>query len=207
MPSEVYFYVPNLIGYLRVVLTIVSYYFFFSVPALFLVLYVAAFVLDAADGQAARALGQSSKFGALLDMITDRAATAGFVILLTHLDLDENLIFALVLVSGLDLCSHYARMYASGGIAASHKSTATTRNWFLRTYYNSRLLMGALCVGQDFWYATIYARHFYPKVPLIKEIQMVAFPLMVLKQVCNVIQMAEAMQDVVAVDDKERAKK
>ena len=31
-------------------------------------------LLDAADGHAARALGQTSKFGAVLDMVTDRCA-------------------------------------------------------------------------------------------------------------------------------------
>ena len=39
------------------------------------VLYCISSLLDAVDGQAARALGQSSKFGAVLDMVTDRCAT------------------------------------------------------------------------------------------------------------------------------------
>ena len=34
--------------------------------------YSVSCLLDAADGAAARALGQSSKFGAVLDMVTDR---------------------------------------------------------------------------------------------------------------------------------------
>jgi len=35
-------------------------------------LYGVSCLLDAVDGQAARALGQASKFGAVLDMVTDR---------------------------------------------------------------------------------------------------------------------------------------
>lgn len=35
-------------------------------------LYGVSCLLDAVDGQAARALGQTSKFGAVLDMVTDR---------------------------------------------------------------------------------------------------------------------------------------
>ena len=35
-------------------------------------LYSVSCLLDAVDGQAARALGQTSKFGAVLDMVTDR---------------------------------------------------------------------------------------------------------------------------------------
>lgn len=34
--------------------------------------YVISCLLDAVDGQVARALGQTSKFGAVLDMVTDR---------------------------------------------------------------------------------------------------------------------------------------
>lgn len=36
------------------------------------VTYVISCLLDAVDGQAARALGQTSKLGAILDMVTDR---------------------------------------------------------------------------------------------------------------------------------------
>lgn len=39
------------------------------------ILYGISCLLDAVDGQAARALGQTSKFGAVLDMVTDRCAT------------------------------------------------------------------------------------------------------------------------------------
>lgn len=36
-------------------------------------LYTVSCLLDAVDGHAARALGQTSKFGAVLDMVTDRS--------------------------------------------------------------------------------------------------------------------------------------
>ena len=37
--------------------------------------YILSGLLDAFDGHAARALNQSTKFGAMLDMLTDRCAT------------------------------------------------------------------------------------------------------------------------------------
>lgn len=43
-----------------------------SHPKLFTALYFLSSILDVADGQAARALKQTSKFGAVLDMVTDR---------------------------------------------------------------------------------------------------------------------------------------
>lgn len=41
-------------------------------PKFCTVAYSISCLLDAVDGQAARALGQTSKFGAILDMVTDR---------------------------------------------------------------------------------------------------------------------------------------
>jgi len=46
-------------------------------------LYGISCLLDAVDGQAARALGQTSKFGAVLDMVTDRCATVPIHTVLT----------------------------------------------------------------------------------------------------------------------------
>ena len=44
-------------------------------PRYSMLLYGASSLLDAADGYAARALNQSSEFGAVLDMVTDRCDT------------------------------------------------------------------------------------------------------------------------------------
>ena len=56
----VFLYVPNLIGYARVAGMVASF-FFWRQPVVFLALYWLSFVLDAADGYAARRLGQMSK--------------------------------------------------------------------------------------------------------------------------------------------------
>ena len=45
-------------------------------PRYSMLLYGASSLLDAADGYAARVLNQSSEFGAVLDMVTDRYASA-----------------------------------------------------------------------------------------------------------------------------------
>lgn len=46
-------------------------------PNVCTLLYGVSCLLDAVDGQAARALGQTSKFGAVLDMVTDRYVLLG----------------------------------------------------------------------------------------------------------------------------------
>jgi CDP-diacylglycerol--inositol 3-phosphatidyltransferase len=45
-------------------------------PKLCTTLYFVSSILDVADGKAARALDQTSKFGAVLDMVTDRSAAS-----------------------------------------------------------------------------------------------------------------------------------
>ena len=69
-------YVPNLIGYVRIALAFVGYAYAFDSLQVTLGAYLLSQALDVADGFAARALGQSSKFGAVLDMVTDRTSTA-----------------------------------------------------------------------------------------------------------------------------------
>lgn len=120
--QEVFFYVPNLIGYGRVVLAAAAF-LLISHPRPFLALYAASCLLDVADGHLARQLGQCSRFGAVLDMVTDRSTTAG---LLAHLCLLWPTWQALwMLLIGLDLSSHYMHMYASLSSGAhSHKNVS-----------------------------------------------------------------------------------
>ena len=68
---NIFLYVPNLIGYTRVALLLMSAYFLRWNPAAFGVTHFLSFFLDYFDGIAARALGQCSSFGHHLDTITD----------------------------------------------------------------------------------------------------------------------------------------
>ena len=62
----------TLTGYTRIILAAVSLHFMSFHPRYCTITYCISCLLDAFDGQAARALGQTSKFGAVLDMVTDR---------------------------------------------------------------------------------------------------------------------------------------
>ena len=89
--ENVFLFVPNLIGklnsemtltphahpsapsgYTRVIMAGLSLHYMSYHPIYCTLLYSVSCLLDAVDGQAARALGQTSKFGAVLDMVTDR---------------------------------------------------------------------------------------------------------------------------------------
>lgn len=61
------------VGYTRIILAGLSLHFMSYHPHYCTILYGISCLLDAVDGHAARALGQSSKFGAVLDMVTDRS--------------------------------------------------------------------------------------------------------------------------------------
>ena len=59
-------------GYSRVILAGLALHFMSYHPKYCTLAYCISCLLDALDGHAARALGQASKFGAVLDMVTDR---------------------------------------------------------------------------------------------------------------------------------------
>lgn len=69
-----YLFAPNLIGYARVILAAISLSYMPWHPRYCTIAYAISCLLDAVDGMAARALGQTSKFGGVLDMVTDRCA-------------------------------------------------------------------------------------------------------------------------------------
>lgn len=98
-------------------------------------LYGVSCLLDAVDGVAARRLGQSTKFGAVLDMVTDRCTTACLLCYLTKTYPKAALVFQFLIT--LDFSSHYIHMYSSllTG-AASHKLVTSEVSRILWYYYN-----------------------------------------------------------------------
>ncbi|EUD68842.1 CDP-diacylglycerol-inositol 3-phosphatidyltransferase [Plasmodium inui San Antonio 1] len=72
---SVYFYIPNIIGYIRVILALWGFMICRKNLILFAVLYGTSQLLDAFDGWTARKFNQTSVFGQILDQITDRLST------------------------------------------------------------------------------------------------------------------------------------
>mmetsp|Transcript_7775 Transcript_7775/g.14120 ORF Transcript_7775/g.14120 Transcript_7775/m.14120 type:complete len:256 (+) Transcript_7775:69-836(+) len=87
--GSIYFHVPNVIGYFRILIGALAFAYSNNV-ARFSILYAISFVLDAADGYAARILSQSSEFGALLDMITDRVGTFSLLVMILQLFISQH---------------------------------------------------------------------------------------------------------------------
>ena len=108
-------------------------------------LYSISCLLDALDGVAARHFQQSTRFGAVLDMVTDRCTTACLLVFLSSAFPRWALLFQGLI--SLDLASHYMHMYATlsmGGSDQSHKKVDQTRSRLLYLYYNNKVSFPSL---------------------------------------------------------------
>jgi len=205
-------FVPNLIGYVRVIAQFSSYYNALHNPRISIACYLLGQALDAVDGIAARVLGQASEMGRVLDMVTDRCSTTCFCLVLAHLYPERIGVFTFLVT--LDLFSHWYHMHATLLAAGvSHKSSS---NWVVRLYYHKPILF-LTCAGTELWYTSLYALAKAPEVLLTvpfsspaavfslwRAVFIAASPIFLLKQVTNIVQLAEAIKAVVAVDDTRR---
>uniref|UniRef100_A0A383VZW6 CDP-diacylglycerol--inositol 3-phosphatidyltransferase n=1 Tax=Tetradesmus obliquus TaxID=3088 RepID=A0A383VZW6_TETOB len=230
--KNIYMYLPNLIGYARILLTLGALAFAFSYPELCVGAYFLAFVCDELDGRAARSFNQTSTLGAVLDMVTDRVATTGLLALLCATYPSLHLLF--ISLIALDIFSHWFQMYASllAG-AASHKDVAS-RSWLVRTYYRNRLFMGFCCVCCEVQYLALFLLHLpayqtlgllplrlpqplldaaagsvlegyvnsWQGLPAVGVVALLALPGVLVKQACNWVQLRTAMQGLVDYDVK-----
>ncbi|KDO17789.1 hypothetical protein SPRG_16809 [Saprolegnia parasitica CBS 223.65] len=204
--SEVYLYIPNLIGYVRVALTAYSFYVAETDWKTSIICYAFSFICDYFDGFFARWFNQCSTFGAVLDMVTDRCSTAGLLVILSHLYPAYKLAFLFLLV--LDFSSHWYHMYASRG---HHKSIESKKNVLLRVYYGCYPLFGYCCVGAEFFYILLYVLSFEPTLavaglPLASIAWYGCFPACVMKNIINVAQLASAAASVAEFDYEQKTK-
>jgi CDP-diacylglycerol--inositol 3-phosphatidyltransferase len=162
-PEGVLTFVPNLIGYGRVVLCGVSFVLMMARPKtqwkLAIALYFASFVGDLIDGWVARKLKQTSSFGGVLDMVTDRCGTMGLLFILgdEYRKADEALDFPawkllFLSLQILDISSHWLQMHSSLALGMHHKSEDGNKkkNVLVRWFYKHYLFFGYLCCGAEF---------------------------------------------------------
>ncbi|KAG8967937.1 CDP-diacylglycerol-inositol 3-phosphatidyltransferase [Tulasnella sp. 419] len=117
--ENVFLFVPNLIGYARIILAGLALNYMPEHPKACTLLYGISCLLDAVDGMAARSLGQTSKFGAVLDMVTDRCTTSCLLCFLSSTYPSFALFFQFLIT--LDFSSHYMHMYRSAFDPQGHE--------------------------------------------------------------------------------------
>ncbi|GAA5992397.1 hypothetical protein JCM11641_002730 [Rhodosporidiobolus odoratus] len=172
--ENVFLFVPNLIGYTRVLLGAASLVYMPTHPKFCTVAYCISALLDAVDGQAARALGQTSRFGSILDMVTDRCMTSCLLCFLASAYPSLAILFQFLI--SLDFSSHYIHMYASivSG-SKSHKTVTKKQSWILWSYYNNSNTLFLFCAFNELFFVSLYVLHAYSK-PLLSPSQLASLP-------------------------------
>jgi len=169
-------FVPNLIGYSRVGCMVASFYVACGCTGLrdcdagaadwklAIFLYFMNFAGDVVDGYAARFMGQCSKYGGVLDMVTDRTSTAGLCALLAVLYPREAFCFIMLIV--LDIFSHWFHVVNAEALAKHHKDEQSSV--FLRWYYGCYPLFAYCCLAQEFYYLSRWTlKYANPTIPVL----------------------------------------
>lgn len=202
MQRSVFLFVPNVIGYVRVLTAVLSFCTMRGHPKWTLLLYGVLGFLDAFDGYAARKFNQGTRFGAVLDMVTDRCATSSLICYLCVLYPLFCVPFQLLVL--LDLASHYMHMYAmlTAGLL-SHKEVDELLR-LLTLYYTNRNVLFCVCLVNELFYVALYL-HYYSFFWLGTALAWASAPIWLFKQVANVVQLQKAAI-ILAIKDTEDRK-
>lgn len=203
---KVFLFVPNLIGYLRIFLAGVALYYLERNTVYCVISYCISCALDALDGFAARHFNQCSKFGAVLDMVTDRCTTTCLLCYLAHIYPKWSIFFQFLI--SLDVSSHYMHMYSSlTSGATSHKSVSKTHNFLLQAYYNSKVVLFLVCAGNELFFIALYLKKAEPVFQgTWVWLAILMFPVFLFKNILNVIQFSGAARSLAQIDFNEHHK-
>ncbi|KRZ79781.1 CDP-diacylglycerol--inositol 3-phosphatidyltransferase [Trichinella papuae] len=209
MENNIFFFVPNIIGYIRILLIGLSCFYMSSDCVRAALYYLVSCLLDAVDGYAARFFNQNSRFGAMLDMLTDRCTTLCLLFVLCHFY--PNLILLFQTIGSVDIASHWLHMHCSdisGG--KSHKTVTEDTNWLLNFYYTSRAFLFFMCLGNEAFFWLLYVGYFTsgPAIPLlntnlIPTLTFIFCPVAAVKSAISLVHLAFASRDIARIDAAE----
>lgn len=214
MAENVFLFVPNLIGYVRIILAFISFYYMPTHPIIAASTYILSGFLDNFDGHAARCLNQGTKFGAMLDMLTDRCVTACLMMMLCVFYPKYLFLFQFLL--SLDISSHWIHVQSSMMKGdASHKKIDLSGNPILRVYYTSKPVLFLMCTGNELFFSMLYLIHFTPgpmvtiagrSVGMWVALAWLTFPICAIKQFINLVHLVTACINTARLDLADRAK-
>ncbi|XP_035259970.1 CDP-diacylglycerol--inositol 3-phosphatidyltransferase [Anguilla anguilla] len=204
--ENIFLFIPNLIGYARIVLALLAFYFMPCCPVPAVFCYLLSALLDAFDGYAARALNQGTKFGAMLDMLTDRCATMCLLVNLALLYPSYTFLFQLSM--SLDMASHWLHLHSSmmKG-ASSHKTIDLSGNPILRIYYTSRTVLFIMCMGNELFFCLLYIMYFIEETHVwLQGLLAVCGVICALKSGISLLHLITASRNMAALDVADREK-
>ncbi|RZC32138.1 CDP-diacylglycerol--inositol 3-phosphatidyltransferase, partial [Asbolus verrucosus] len=206
--ENIFLFVPNIIGYARVLLAMISFYYMPTNYMVASICYVTSALLDAFDGHAARYFNQSTKFGAMLDQLTDRCGTMGLCAVLAHLYPQH--MFWLIMSMVVDVACHWIYLHTSVLQGkASHKFIDMSENPIMNVYYTNRTVLFWMCAGNEAFYAALYLLHF-TEGPLIIGISIfriilyLSAPVALVKSAISVLHLIVASKNLAIIDVNER---
>ncbi|CAN0087100.1 unnamed protein product [Pylaiella littoralis] len=189
-------------GYARIIAVLASYFLADTNWKASFLCYVLAFAGDAVDGAVARYFNQSSQFGAVLDMVTDRCSTAGLLMVLSRLYKEATPAFLFLLLMFIDLFSHWMHVQSTAGRHHKAADTLADRNVITRLFYGCYPFFAFCCVGTELFYVALYLLVFVPEasfalgggvaVSLYAVCYYVFLPACLCKQAVNVAQLCAA---------------
>ncbi|PVU94242.1 hypothetical protein BB561_002718 [Smittium simulii] len=200
--QDIFHFVPNYIGYIRIFLASIAVCCMYAeLPHLAVVSYALSELFDAADGYFARKLNQCSKFGEVLDMITDRCTTTVLLVYLAQLYKPIAVVYCFLI--SVDISSHYMQMYASliSGVS-NHKQMDFSSYPILKAYYTNRNVLFWVCFGNEAFFILSYYQHYltgYPRY-FILSLLVISSPVFALKNIINIIQLFVASKQLATHD-------
>lgn len=217
--QHVLLYVPNLIGYSRIITMMISVYLLPSQPWNAMMYYMTSALLDAFDGWAARSLNQSSSMGAMLDMLTDRIGTCILAMYVATLAEYKDYIWFFQLFVALDIVAHWAHLHStmmSG--RTTHKTKAGGENkelipgeinledTILGIYYQ-KLPLFFMCAANELFFIVAYLIVHEPKesttYTYLDLMLKICFPLMLIKMLISLVHLCTAFWNVACMDAAE----
>ncbi|CAG9770106.1 unnamed protein product [Ceutorhynchus assimilis] len=206
--ENIFIFVPNIIGYARIILAVIAFYFMPTNHIIASTCYIVSALLDAFDGHAARYFNQGTKFGAMLDQLTDRCGTMGLVAVLAHLY--PKYMFPLLLSMCIDIACHWIYLHSSilQG-KQSHKFIDMSENPIMNIYYTNRQVLFIMCAGNEAFFAALYLLYFTEGpiiigLSLFRVILYLSAPIMIGKTFISLLHCVVASKNLAIIDINER---
>lgn len=206
--ENIFLFVPNIIGYARIILALVSFYFMPTNYVAAIICYAVSALLDAFDGHAARYFNQSTKFGGMLDQLTDRCGTMCLCAVLCHFY--PKYMFWFLLSMSIDISCHWIYLHTSLLQGKTHhKFIDMSESPIMNLYYTNRTLLFTMCAGNEIFWGALYVLHFTEGpivvgLSLFRILLYISAPISIVKTGISILHCIVASKNLAIIDRNER---
>ncbi|XP_078000739.1 CDP-diacylglycerol--inositol 3-phosphatidyltransferase-like isoform X2 [Glandiceps talaboti] len=183
LSENVFLFIPNIIGYARIILNIIAFWYIRTDYVVAAACYLSSVLLDEFDGFAAMMFNQCTEFGAMLDHLTDRTGTMCLLVTLAYFYPQWMFVFQMSMT--IDIAGHWLHLHSSKmkGVT-SYKLIDLSGNPILRLYYTSKPVLSFMCIGNELFYTSLYLWYF-TEGPQIAFRKWLSHCIVQLQQLCH----------------------